>query len=203
MSDQLLPLILFAVVAVGTPGPNNAMLLASGANFGIRRSLPHLLGVNLGFSFMIFVVGAGLGATLLRYPAFALGMRIVGIAYLLYLAFRIATAESSGQTSVKGRPISFIEAALFQWVNPKAWIMATGATVTYAIGAPDPLLEAALIAAVFLIAGSPFSSVWMFGGAWLARFLSSPARRRAFNLTMAGLLVLSLVPVILELVFTI
>lgn len=200
MPEQLLPLTLFAIVAVGTPGPNNAMLLASGANFGIRRSVPHLAGVNLGFALMIFTVAAGLGATLLRFPIFEIVLRIGGIAYLLYLAFRIATAESAKETAIEGRPITFIEAALFQWINPKAWIMATGATVTYGLGAPDPILEAFLIAAVFLIAGTPFSSAWMLGGAWLKRFLSSPMRRRAFNWAMAALLVASLLPVMADLI---
>ncbi|MEE2951708.1 MAG: LysE family translocator [Pseudomonadota bacterium] len=200
MPEQLLPLTLFAIVAVGTPGPNNAMLLASGANFGVRRSLPHLAGVNLGFALMIFTVAAGLGATLLQFPIFEMALRIGGIVYLLYLAFRIATAETAKDTAIKGRPINFIEAALFQWINPKAWIMATGATVTYGLGAPDPVTEAFLIAAIFLIAGTPFSSAWMLGGAWLKRFLSSAKRRRAFNWAMALLLVASLLPVIFDLV---
>ena len=104
------------------------------------------------------------------------------------------------ETAIEGRPITFIEAALFQWINPKAWIMATGATVTYGLGAPDPILEAFLIAAVFLIAGTPFSSAWMLGGAWLKRFLSSPMRRRAFNWAMAALLVASLLPVMADLI---
>ena len=146
------------------------------------------------------LVATGVTGALWALPGAAPVIQAVGLAYLLYLAFRIATAESAKETAIEGRPITFIEAALFQWINPKAWIMATGATVTYGLGAPDPILEAFLIAAVFLIAGTPFSSAWMLGGAWLKRFLSSPMRRRAFNWAMAALLVASLLPVMADLI---
>ncbi|RFC62781.1 LysE family translocator [Fulvimarina endophytica] len=198
MSETLLPLVLFVIVAVGTPGPNNAMLLASGANFGVRRALPHYLGVNLGFTAMVFVVAAGLGATLLQFPIFSAVLRFVGITYLLYLAFRIATAETSGTQAGRGQPITFTEAALFQWVNPKAWIMATSASVTYATGHSDPIVQAMVLAAVFLVAGSPFSGIWLVGGAAVSKWLSSSRRRRIFNGAMAGLLVLSVLPILAE-----
>ena len=141
--DILAALALFCFAASITPGPNNAMLLASGANFGLRATLPHLAGVVLGFALLILVIGAGLGALFAAYPPLHTALKIVGGAYLLWLAARIATAKGMAGREAGGRPITFFEAAAFQWVNPKAYAMAVGAVAAYVPrggGAGDLLL---------------------------------------------------------------
>jgi threonine/homoserine/homoserine lactone efflux protein len=131
-ADLLLAFIAFAFVTSVTPGPNNMMLLASGVNFGLRRSLPHMFGISLGFMLLVASVGLGLGQVFEQVPMLYNVLRYAGAAYLLYLAWKIANAgapDSQGDASAK--PFSFLQAAAFQWVNPKAWIMAIGAITTY------------------------------------------------------------------------
>lgn len=192
----LLALIGYAFVSSITPGPNNMMLMASGANFGFRRTIPHLLGVSLGFALMIALVGVGVMQVFDLWPVLADVLRIVSILYLLWLAWRIASAPPpSAQTAGNSRPMNFIEAALFQWVNPKAWTMALGAVALYA---PDRSLYAiAIVTIVFTALNLPSVCSWAWLGQEMKRILTSPARARAFNIAMAALLVASLVPVIL------
>jgi threonine/homoserine/homoserine lactone efflux protein len=188
--------VLFAVVTLWTPGPNNTMLMASGLNFGFRRALPHLWGVTLGFAVMVLAVGLGLGAVFEAYPAAYTALKYGGAAYLLYLAWHIATAgalEESG--TVAGRPISFIEAAAFQWFNPKGWVMAVGAVSTYAKVAAFPA-NVLLIAGLFGGLGVLSSATWLGFGTGLKRLLTSPRVVRAVNVIMALLLVLSLWPIL-------
>ena len=195
--DILAALALFCFAASITPGPNNAMLLASGANFGLRATLPHLAGVVLGFALLILVIGAGLGALFAAYPPLHTGLKIVGGAYLLWLAARIATAKGMAGRESGGRPITFLEAAAFQWVNPKAYAMAVGAVAAYVPrggGAGDLLL----LTLVFGLVNLPCVSAWMVAGVGLRRVLERPAALRAFNLLMAGLLVASLYPLAAE-----
>ena len=195
MDPALLPALLaFAFVASITPGPNNLMLLASGANFGVRRTLPHLLGVAVGHSFMIAVVGLGLMGVFLAYPVLHDILTGASVAYLLWLAWRIATSVPK-EGAARGRPLTFLEAAAFQWVNPKAWYMALGAITLYAGEAARGVLAVSL---AFALTNLPSILAWAALGTAMRRWLDGPGRLRLFNWTMAALLVLSLVPVLLS-----
>lgn len=187
----LLALSAFAFVSSITPGPNNMMLMASGANFGLRRTVPHALGVGLGFMLMIVLVGVGLMGLFDLFPPLGTILKVVSVVYLLWLAWKIANAAAPDTDSgARGKPMSFVQAMLFQWVNPKAWSMALSAIALYA---PDRNLAAvALVALVFGIINLPSCSAWAVMGTALRGWLSSPARLRAFNWTMAALLVGSL-----------
>ncbi len=194
--DLLLPLALFVLVTAITPGPNNIMLLSSGLNFGVRRSWPHLLGVSLGFAFMTALVGLGLGVVFERVPALYTILQIVGTGYLLWLAWRIGTADPQLHVGDNpAAPLTFLQAAAFQWVNPKGWVMAVGAISAYAAIAPFPM-NVGLITALWLIIGLPSSGVWVLFGSALNGFLDSPAKFRAFNIVMGLALVASLYPVL-------
>lgn len=192
--ELLLGLVLFAFVTSITPGPNNMMLMASGANFGLRRTIPHMLGVGMGFVLMTVIVGAGLVQVFDIYPITHTILKVVSIVYLLWLAWKIANAAAVDAQDEQGRPITFLQAAAFQWVNPKAWTMAIGAVTAYA---PDQTLGAvAVVAVVFGLVNIPSVGSWALIGQQMARFLTSPRRLVLFNRIMAGLLVISLIPVI-------
>ena len=192
------PLALFALVSSITPGPNNVMLASSGLNFGFRRSVPHLLGVNLGFTLMIFLVGVGLGSVFQQTPALYTILKYAGAAYLLYLAWKIATSGPLDEGEARGKPFTFLQAAAFQWVNPKAWVMAVGVVATYT---PQNGFFANLVIATLVcgIVNLPSIGIWVTFGTALRRVLHRPAAIRAFNVGMALLLVASLYPVALEL----
>lgn len=193
-SELLWALLLFVVVTLFTPGPNNTMLMTTGLNFGFRRGLPHLWGVALGFAVMVLTVGLGLGAVFQAYPAAYTVLKYAGAAYLLYLAWQIATAGELKEGAARGRPIAFMEAAAFQWLNPKGWVMAVGAVSTYAAVAAFPF-NMLLMAALFGSLGILSSATWLGFGTGLKRLLTSPAAVRAVNITMALLLVASLWPI--------
>ncbi len=192
--DVLTALVAFAFVTSITPGPNNLMLMASGANFGFRRTIPHMLGVGLGFVFMVGLVGVGLARVFDAYPASYTVLRVASVGYMLYLAWKIATAAPPSEAKRAGTPMTFTQAALFQWVNPKAWAMALTAVSVYA---PSQSLGAiALVALVFGAVNLPSVGSWTVLGQQMRRLLTNPARLRAFNIVMAVLLVASLYPVI-------
>jgi threonine/homoserine/homoserine lactone efflux protein len=196
--ELLWALLLFAVVTLITPGPNNAMLMTTGLNFGFRRGLPHLMGVALGFAVMVLAVGLGLGAVFAAYPAAYAVLKYAGAAYLLYLAWQIATAgriEEGGEA--RGQPITFLEAAAFQWLNPKGWVMAVGAVSAYAGVAPFPY-NMALIAFLFGSLGILSSATWLGFGTALQRLLTSSRAVQAVNIAMALLLVASLWPILAD-----
>jgi threonine/homoserine/homoserine lactone efflux protein len=186
----------FAFVASITPGPNNVMLMASGANFGLRRTVPHILGVCLGFVFMIILVGLGVAQIFDVFPALFQVLKWVSVAYLLYLAWRIATASApaKGQDGGTAVPLTFLQAAGFQWVNPKAWVASLSAQTVYA--PHHDLISVFLVGLAFLLVNMPSVSVWVVLGRELRRVLSNPTRLKLFNWTMAGLLVVSLYPVL-------
>ena len=196
--DLLLAFALFAFVTSVTPGPNNMMLLASGVNFGFNRTVPHILGISCGFFSLVLAVGLGLGAAFKAYPLLYTILRYAGATYLLYLAWKIATSgpasDASGQ---EGKPQTFMQAALFQWVNPKAWVMAVGAISTY-----TPLqgyfTNVIVIAAVFALINLPSVGVWVVCGSLLRNVLRDRRWLRLFNWGMAALLVVSLYPLLLE-----
>lgn len=199
LSASLLgPLALFSLVSSITPGPNNIMLASSGLNFGFRRTVPHMLGVNIGFSLMILLVGAGLGAVFHSVPLLYTLLKYGGAAYLLYLAWKIATAGEIREGGRRARPFTFLQAAAFQWINPKAWVMVVGVAATYIpeSGFFMNLLVATLVCGIVNL---PSIGVWVTFGTALRRVLHRPGAVRAFNLTMAALLVVSLYPIALDL----
>lgn len=188
--DLLLALLGFALVTSVTPGPNNMMLLASGVNFGFRRTVPHILGITLGHSLMVFLVGLGLAGLFRAWPVSLSLLKVVSVVYMLWLAWKIAHAGAPGEGRARPRPFSFLQAAAFQWVNPKAWAMALGAVTAYVL---QPSVAVYLaVAAVFAAVNLPSVSLWAAAGQGLRRWLEAPARLRAFNWTMAALLVGSL-----------
>lgn len=198
MSNELLwALTLFVTVTTFTPGPNNAMLMATGLNYGFRRGLPHVWGVVLGFAFMVLAVGIGLGAVFLAYPVLYAVFKYAGALYLLYLAWQIATAGDLEEGEAGGRPITFLEAAAFQWLNPKGWAMAVGATSAYAGVAAFPW-NMLLIAFLCGLLGIASSVTWVWFGVGLKHLVSNPRAIRVVNVTMALLLVASLWPIFAE-----
>ncbi|MFB2533370.1 LysE family translocator [Paracoccus sp. p4-l81] len=190
-------LIGFAFVTSITPGPNNMMLMASGANFGMRRSLPHLLGVSLGFGLMVALLGLGVERLFQRAPSLGQAMAVLSVVYILWLAWRIAHAAAPEGGTRAGRPLGFLAACAFQWVNPKAWAMALGALTAYAPGVGG----AWVVALVFVLINLPSVAVWVGLGQGVRRLLQTPWRLRLFNLMMAGLLVASMLPVVAGLAF--
>ncbi|MEQ9813665.1 MAG: LysE family translocator [Azospirillaceae bacterium] len=193
----LFSVIGFAVATSVTPGPNNLMLMASGANFGFRRTLPHLFGVAFGFMAMLLALGVGLGAAFEAVPELLDVMRWLGIAYLVYLAWRIASASGTLDGRADGRPMTFPEAALFQWLNPKAWAMILALLGAYSLEGMAPAAQLAVMVGVFLVFGMPCNWLWAGFGVAIGRLLNQPAYRRAFNVVMALLLVATMVPVLL------
>lgn len=197
--DILTALLLFAFVSSITPGPNNLMLMASGANFGFARTIPHMLGVGIGFVVMVALVGVGLMQVFDIYPIAHTVLAVASVTYLLWLAWKVAHAGAPAEgEGTGGTPMTFLQAAAFQWVNPKAWTMALTAVTLYA---PDRSLTAVLlVAGAFGAVNLPCVSSWTVLGQQMRRLLTSPARLAAFNWTMAGLLVLSLYPVVAPIV---
>jgi len=192
---MLLPLAGFIFVSSITPGPNNVMLTASGANFGYQRSVPHMLGISLGATLMLLVVGAGLGALFERLPGLYTVLQWLGAAYLVWLAWKIATAGRVQAGQARPRPFNFWQAAAFQWVNPKAWLMSVGVVAAYTTpGAYWASL--ALGAAVMLVVNYPCISVWTLFGSVIGRWLQSRRALQSFNAVMAALLLLSLYPLL-------
>lgn len=221
----LLSALAFAVAMVATPGPNNAMLASSGSLWGFRRTVPHMLGVAIGFPIMLVAVAAGAGGLLLHHPVALTAMRWAGAAYLLYLAWRIATAQprptptatptatgtptpaaTATATPTAGdkpgkptrdRPLRFWQAALFQWVNPKAWLIALSAAATLTSVARHPsLTRAVLLAGVFLAVTLPITAFWTSVGLGASRVFRTPKALHRFNVAMALLLIASLVSVL-------
>lgn len=182
----LLALTGFAFASTWTPGPNNMMLAASGATFGWRPTVPHAMGVALGFPLMVFLIALGLGEVFQHSQALRTGLTWGGFAVMLYLAWRIATAGAA-KARHRARPLRFHEAVAFQWINPKGWVLAIAVAATYAHG-DDPFGEAAIIAAAFAVAGLTSSQTWAAFGAGIGRMLGTGARLRAFNVTMGVLL---------------
>ena len=188
-------LVLFCFVSSITPGPNNLMLMATGANFGARSALPHASGIVLGFTFMIIAIGLGVAQLFQSYPLAHQLLGGISVIYLVYLAYKTATASTSLYSPESTcKPITFWQAAAFQWVNPKAWTMALAAVTVYA---PQPMThkDVITVAIIFCIINLPCISVWLLLGVKMRRFLTTPARLRGFNWTMAGLLLLSLAPI--------
>ena len=196
--ERFTAVLIFSLVMGFTPGPNNIMLAASGARFGIRRTLPHMLGVSFGFPVMMLLVGLGLATLLLHLPALQLVLKIVASLYLLWLAFQIARS-SSHDGGKAGKPMSFFGAALFQWINVKAWLYAVGAISAYTSGQGRQLyLQVLIISLLSIFVSLLTSGTWMVFGAGIRRWLRTPRTERAFNLGMALSLVATTVPILAE-----
>ncbi|MCC5971089.1 MAG: LysE family translocator [Pararhodobacter sp.] len=192
--DHLFALAAFAFVSSITPGPNNLMLLASGVNFGFRRTVPHMLGIGIGFTLMVLLVGLGLAGVFTAWPPARHILKILATGYMLWLAWKIAHAAAPEGAETGARPLTFLQAAAFQWVNPKAWTMALGAVALYAPG--QEIAAVLWVAGVFGLINLPCVSSWTVLGLALKRALQNPARLRVFNYAMALLLVASLYPVL-------
>jgi threonine/homoserine/homoserine lactone efflux protein len=195
MREMLAPLVLFALALCLTPGPNVVMVTASAANFGFRRAIPQMLGITLGFGVKVLAVGLGLAGVFHAEPRLQILLKYGGATYLLYLAWRIAHADAASSDATRARPINFVEAVLFTWINPKGWVTAVGALAAYTTVGDDALLQTYVIAGVLTVACLASVVIWAGFGAAIARFLGSPRARAAFNWSMAGLLALSLIPV--------
>jgi len=195
--EVLAAMAMFAFVTSVTPGPNNMMLLASGVNFGVKRTLPHWLGVSLGHFVMLLLVGAGLESLLKTYPFVYQVMKVVGFAYLVYLAWGVARSgapERHGEEATQ--PISFLGAAAFQWVNPKAWMMAVGYFSNY-MPTDASITFVVLTCMMFSAINFPSVGLWVWLGAKLEHYLQSEGIRKIFNGAMALLLIASMVPVLM------
>lgn len=193
MGELFLATLTFALVTSVTPGPNNVMLTASGANFGFLRTLPHILGITLGVVVMIYAVGLGAAQLLQRFPLLHVAMKVVGAVYLLWLAWAIARAgrPAPGGHAGGGRPLTVLQAALFQWVNPKAWIMIAGALPAFTSVGGDLTWELGLIALAYVLVCPPSCALWCTFGMAIGLLLASERAWAWFNGAMAVLLAAS------------
>ena len=187
--DSIIAVTVLLFASTWTPGPNNAMLASSGATFGFRRTVPHALGVALGFPAMLFLVALGLGEVFARSTVLQETLRYCGAALLLWVAWRIANAKAPGEAGARSKPFTFLQAAAFQWVNPKAWAMCVGVVAQFLTGT-NTLTEAAVATLIGIASGLGSAHSWAGFGAVMQRWLRTPSRLKAFNLTMAGLVVL-------------
>ncbi|MGK8232750.1 LysE family translocator [Roseovarius sp. MS2] len=192
--DLLTALATFAFVTVMTPGPNNLMLMASGTNFGFSRSIPHMLGVGLGFPLMLAFVGLGVMQVFDLWPLSYTLLKIGSVAYLVYLAWKIANAAPPRDAEASGKPLTFLQSAAFQWVNPKAWSMALSAITLYATG--RDLASVLWVAGVYVAVSMVSTTSWTLLGQQLRRLLKNQTRLRIFNWIMASLLIATLIPVL-------
>jgi threonine/homoserine/homoserine lactone efflux protein len=194
--EHFLALLAFAAVSSFTPGPNNTLLLSAGMNFGFRRALPMIFGVCLGFPLMIACVGLGLGEVFTRFPVIYTTLKYVGGAYMLWLAFKIATASrASDDRTDEVKPFSFFQMVMFQWVNPKGWVMSVTALSAYTVVA-HYYLSVALVVGTFFVCGLGSSTTWVTFGASLRSVLNHPRYYRWINIALALTLVASLWPML-------
>ncbi len=197
--DFFLAIFLFCFASCATPGPNNLMLLASGVNFGFKRTLPHMMGINFGFGVMVFLVGLGLAKLFDIYPALHAIMKWGSIAFMLYLAWKITTASApQANKDVASQPMRWWQAAIFQWINPKGWVMGLSAISAYVPqqNGSASMPHLVVLALMFIVVNIPVGMVWTLFGVRLRTWLADDAHRHWFNYGMAGTLVLSLVPMI-------
>ncbi len=192
--DVLSALVAFTLITSLTPGPNNLMLMASGANFGFARTLPHMMGITFGFMIMLLLVGVGLIRVFDAFPVIYVILKVLSVMYLVFLAYKIATAAPVEQARAQGNPMGFLQAAGFQWVNPKAWAFGLSIITVYVpVAGLAPLMLAAVVVALTAL---PSITLWTLMGGQMARVLTNRRRLRVFNITMALLLLASLLPVL-------
>ncbi len=196
--NTLLPLLGFVVAATCTPGPNNLMVLASGANFGLGRTLPHIVGITIGFPVMMVAVGLGLGFVFEVYPVVTQILKYAAFVYLLWLAWQIASAGRPDTNIEEAKPLTVLQAAAFQWVNPKGWAFVLAAMALYTTGGGDRVVEVLTVAGLFAAVAVPNLIVWTLFGRAIAGFLQDDRHRLWFNIAMAVLLVVSVAPTLFE-----
>jgi threonine/homoserine/homoserine lactone efflux protein len=197
-ADALAALFVFAFVMAFTPGPNNILLTASGVNFGFMRTIPHLLGVDLGFVFLLAVFAAGLGLVFAALPALQIALKVAGALYMLWLAWKVGTARPvEDKADAPGRPMSFLQAAAFQWVNPNAVVAALSGVAVY-MRPGHEWQDFLIVLAVFALSTVLSTATWTGFGVALRALLRDPRHARIFNITMAVLLVASIVPIVSE-----
>jgi len=197
--ELYLAVFIFGLSAGITPGPNNIMLMTSGMNFGIKKSIPHVLGVTFGFPIMVILIGLGFSIVFEQYPILHEIIKVLGVVYLLYLSWLIASASPDTLEGEKSKPFTFLQAALFQWVNPKAWVVATSSISAYTVLNDNIYWQILMIAGVFFFAALFTASTWLVFGKGIKQILQSAKQQRAFNIAMALLLVASVLPVIKQL----
>lgn len=197
--EIFIAVLFFAFSTTITPGPNNVMIMSSGVNYGVRASMPHFLGICLGFPLMVLLVGFGFGVIFEKFPNLHQLIKVVGVIYLLWLAWHIASAEPKAIKRGDKKPFTFWQAALFQWVNAKAWMMASGAVAAYTTVQGNPVIEVVAITLAFLLMAFPCVGVWLLFGSLLRKVLSNSIFQRVFNITMGLILVASIIPVLQEL----
>lgn len=199
--DLISAFLTFAFVSTITPGPNNMMLLASGLNYGVRRTMPHLAGIVFGFGLLVFLAGMGLFSVLDVFPVLYQALHLLAVVYMLYLAYKIATAKPlNHEGASESKPMTFLQAAAFQWVNPKAIVVAIAAITTYVpeTSGADFLVNVSLVALLFAAMTIPTMGAWTVLGSTFRKFLRDPLYYKIFNVTMALLLVASLYPLLSE-----
>jgi len=197
--EYLISVVIFSISASVTPGPNTIMAMASAVSFGARKSLPLLWGISIGFSIMLFIVGLGFGQVFSLLPQLTIYIKIIGIVYLLYLAFVIANSGEGNENFKYDKPLSFSKGLLFQWVNAKAWIVCVSAVSTYTTAGNSYISQLLLLTCTFLIAGPICVGIWVFFGAFLKKHVTSSKYIKRFNMIMALLLIISITPVIKDL----
>jgi len=195
---DLFAFLLFSIATAGTPGPNNIMVSAAAANHGFRATFPHILGIAVGFSIMLLILGSGLAGPLAADPRLHAVLRWVGAAWMLWLAFKIARADSALTGGTGRPPFSFFGAALFQWINPKAWLIVLAIAATYTTAGQSLYRQVAILAVISFLVTIPCVGAWAALGAGAGRVLMTPRRLRLFNIVMALLLVASLMPLLRE-----
>jgi threonine/homoserine/homoserine lactone efflux protein len=194
---ELIPLLLFSISAALTPGPNNLMLLNSGLQFGMKRSLSLYFGICLGFPLMVLIIALGFGAIFIQYAWLQQAFKILGSAYMLYLAYKVLTSHNKPKTGGSAQPIGFYKAILLQWVNPKAWLMGVSAIAMFTI-THNPFTNAIALSLIFLLTCLPCVGAWLLFGAALQKILKEEHHRRWFNIAMAACLAASIALIFIE-----
>lgn len=197
---MILSIATFTLSTSISPGPNNIMLLSSGLTFGYKKTIPHMTGVFLGFPVMVLVIGLGMGALFEKFPIVLTVLKIVGILYLFWMAYKIANNSSSYDVdeNSKSQPFSFVQAAMFQWVNPKAWIMAITSVSVFVTSNEHGITQVIIISIIYFLSGCISCNSWAFGGTILKKFIKSEKSVQRLNILMAILLIASVLPIIFE-----
>ena len=197
---MILSIATFTLSTSISPGPNNIMLLSSGLTFGYKRTIPHMAGVFLGFPLMVLIVGLGMGALFEKFPLALTILKFIGILYLFWMAYKIANNSSSYEVdeNSESKPFSFMQAAMFQWVNPKAWIMAITSISIFVTSNEHGLTQIIIISLIYFLSGCVSCNTWAFGGTVLKKFIKSEKSVQRLNIAMAILLVASVLPIIFE-----
>lgn len=195
---MLISIATFTLSTCITPGPNNIMLLSSGLTFGYKRTMPHMAGIVIGFPLMILLVGIGLGIVFEKFPILLSILKVIGILYLFWMAYKIATNKTTVEIKEndESKPFTFLQSALFQWVNPKAWIMGITAISIFVTSQEHSLFQVLILSLIFMLSGVVSTNLWTSGGVVLKKFIKDESHVRKFNILMAFLLLLSVIPVI-------